>query len=294
MRFVQRKANIVHAIFVRHTVRLVTRFSAPNLGLTELADGGANLYALDSKGQRIYSYDPSRPSVGPKRIASPGDGFPPLTSPPVVFGMIWHLTAEDNIAVAIDRGYKVIFGNPNTTPTASYQSLVAPSNSANIVGIASYGGNLYLLDASGGQIWKYFDDGLGGFIQSPSPWLTVADPHLLSDADSVAVAHNAIYVSKASGEILKFVEGRQTPFSGAMPVHLPSLSQVFARQDLNTIFLVDASDGKIVEVDTSGAYIRTIELPRRVVPGMHQISLSGNGKTIYFLSGDGLYSTPAD
>jgi hypothetical protein len=293
--YILKKADIVHKVFHVAHATFVARFPRQNARLTQLAAGAPNVYALDMGRQKAYSVDPGKPKQRPTLVTRTGDAYTVTVGlGPVDWGIPAQLTAEGNKMIAMDQQYNVVIFEPGVIQPATLETLTAPSGSPSIVAMTTYATNLYLLDVAQGQVWRYEGNGVGGYVTSSTPWFVNAHRHVLRNAAGITIAHNAVYIVLRSGKLLKFVQGKRVPYTlNNLPVLFEHATQVYTRPNLSTIFLVNAASGKIVEVTDSGSYLRTIIVPKKLVVGMHQISVSSGGGTIYFLSHHTLYSTPA-
>jgi hypothetical protein len=120
---------------------------------------------------------------------------------------------------------------------------------------ASYGGNLYIVDSEGDQIWRYRPDenGYGG---QPEAYFTAGTQVDLAGLQAAAIDGN-IWLLFADGRLLKFFGGEQRPFdfqgmSG--PLVSPTALAVPLEGDL--LYVLDAGNGRIVEVTKDGQFLR--------------------------------------
>lgn len=125
--------------------------------------------------------------------------------------------------------------------------------------IASYNGNLYVLDSGAGRIWRYLptDDGYSGQPDNYFGGDTTLD---LSRAVDMAIDGN-IWILYSDGTLQTFYTGRQQPFELEMPPTGP-LSQpraLFVGSEAGTaqaLFILDSGVGRILEYTKDGAYQR--------------------------------------
>ncbi len=109
------------------------------------------------------------------------------------------------------------------------------------VDVTAYGRNLYLLDPSNNQIYKY--PRLRSNYASASEYNTDAD---LSGAVSLAIDGN-VYVLKTGGEIVKLFKSKVEPFQLTdMAVDIASVTQLFTSIELNNLYLLDPVNKRVV------------------------------------------------
>ena len=98
-----------------------------------------------------------------------------------------------------------------------------------------------------------------------------------------------IWVGLRNAQVVKLSNNAPASFSYHVPYSFGHLTQLYTNQSLADIFLVNAVTGHIVEIDKQGKYIVTMVVPSGLVTHMGQITLSGDGKTLYFVSGGSVY-----
>ncbi|HZT96806.1 MAG TPA: hypothetical protein VFB34_08210 [Chloroflexota bacterium] len=267
-------------ILVQNATQIAT-FNQPSASPRILAGGSGNLYVLDRGRRQIYFVPVSG---GPPK---------PVTGAPGAYisGYAWHdpiaLTASGNTMLALDNQYHLLLSNGQ--PPLSAEQLVQPSG-GNTRAATTFGGNLYLLDTVNGQVWRY--SGTGNSYATTSFGILNADPKLLRRGVSLAIDGD-VYVGLAGGRVIKFVGSqRDSSFRVRTPFHILNLTQIYTRPDLSRIFIVDPVLGRIVEIGKHGHYVRTLQFQGSLGTGLLQMTLSADGKTLYFLSGHSLYRVP--
>ena len=120
---------------------------------------------------------------------------------------------------------------------------------------ASYGGNLYVVDGEGDQIWRYRPDenGYGG---EPEAYFAAGNPVDLAGIQAVAIDGN-IWLLFADGRLLKFFGSEQRPFDfQGMPGPLASPTALAVPLAGDVLYVLDAGNGRIVEVTKEGKFLR--------------------------------------
>lgn len=298
--YVQAASDTIHGV-IRPPARLVTRFTATRSMPGQIATGIPDLFVLDMKRQEVWAVDPSRAGAVPTPAAKNGDtSYNTGNGNQTAWTDPRLLASNGHAIVSLDAHYKVLVQDPTAGTAVLTVEALSPPSGGRLTASTTWQGNLYLLDAGNGQVWRYI-----GTNNSYSPFLTTPEARLLKPGGqmrkgvSVAVAHASIYIALTDGQLLRFTQDKKTPTldsQAAFPLSLPIVfrhaTQVYARDDLKTIFLVNSWAGKIVELNTAGVYERTVVVPKRLITGMRQITVSNNGATIYFLSRRNLYSIP--
>ena len=286
--YIQSQIDRMGHIFrlTKASVATVTRIGSADAVPTQITTGAPDLLVLDIHGERIYLIDPTKPNANPQPIVHDGD----IVST-VRWGPPTQLTSNGNEVLGLDGHYNLFSYEPNQIAN-SLQPLTAPSSSARIVASTTYAYNYYLLDTKAGQVWKYIGLGNNYYSNPPIGYLTAPEPSQLSRAVSLAIANDGVYIARSDGKLLKFRNNKPVPFSVRIPIRFQHATQVYARDGLSYIFLYNAASGKIVELNQNGTYARTVIIPHSLLPGLQQMTVSADGKTIYFLSGRTLYSIP--
>jgi len=119
-----------------------------------------------------------------------------------------------------------------------------------ITAMAAYGGNLYLLDASG-AVWRYVATALG-FGQGRN-WLTAAAD--FSKAVSLAVDGSIWVLQSQSPPILKFSLGAKAPFS-LTGLDKPILSprRIFTDEKTENLYVLDNGNYRVLVLSKTGEY----------------------------------------
>lgn len=155
-----------------------------------------------------------------------------------------------------------------------------------ISAIASYGGNLYLLDSGASRIWKYVatENGFSKLGEYLNPD-TFVD---FSQGTSMAI-DGTIWVGTNDGKILRFVGGKQDTFApqGVEPALGSSLA-LFTSDEVKNLYVLDASNKRVVVLDKDGIYLGQYVWQGDLTP--IQLVVSETNKKILLLAGGKLYS----
>lgn len=160
------------------------------------------------------------------------------------------LTAQDNSAFLVKRDEGIFEVNLETSQ--SKKVLEKDPSWGNLVDLASFAGNIYLLDTAKNQIWKYVG-GAGGFSTAQKYWSE--DQNIdLSGASSFSI-DGAIWIITSDGKVIKAVQGKgdfinidglDAPFSPASIVETAADSQF--------VYVLDRGGRRIVRFSKEGEY----------------------------------------
>lgn len=123
------------------------------------------------------------------------------------------------------------------------------------IALATYSGNLYVLDPGHGNVLKYSPDGddyghaAMEYVQTPVDisWSQVVD---------IAIDGN-VYLLASDGSVKKFAGGQPQPFSQEeWPEPLTSAASIFAEPNHQSVLVADPQQGRLVEFTAEGQFVR--------------------------------------
>lgn len=153
-----------------------------------------------------------------------------------------------------------------------------------IVGMESFGGNIYLLDKNANQIWKHISTETG--FTDARPYLNPDTKVDFSKAGTIGI-DGSVNVLLTTGELLKFSQGRPAPLTltGA-DKPIGSGDSLAVSDALKNIYLYDKTNSRIVVFDPAGQY-----LSQYLVSGTYSsIFVDETLKKIFLLTGAKVYS----
>ena len=149
--------------------------------------------------------------------------------------------------------------------------------------IAAYAGNLYLLDAGGGEVWRYLPAG-GGFDSERTGLLGAASMDgaraLHVDGDVFVLVESGVIRFEGSREGVKQLQGIDRPLN--TPVGLA------ANAAGDRLYIADRGGRRVVVADPSGPFLRQYTHPD--FTDLRGITLAPGGDLIYVLTGLGILS----
>lgn len=230
-----------------------------------ITTSGDSLYILDKAGKKVVSVGmetkKSQVVAGPDKIEEP-------ISIAAYEGKVYYLSSSG--VYEVDAGKTKVLEK-------DWQADAL---------LASYAGNLYILDKAEGIIYRYAGTS-SGFSEKQN-WLGAGVSPDFSDAYQWAI-DGSVYVLFPSGKILKFSLGspRNFSISGAYP-NLIKIDAIFADGEDELIYFLDKSGSRVVATDKDGKY--KAQYISDKIKDATGIAVSETYKKIILLTGDKLYS----
>ncbi|MFI5269287.1 MAG: hypothetical protein ACHQ7M_18075, partial [Chloroflexota bacterium] len=225
--------------------------AAKDVNMTAVAADGSAFYGLDGSGQRLVQL--LRQSSQPSIAASRGDksGANQLGAPKL-------LTVRDNGALVLDSN-RTLWGYSASKPKLEQIGLKSAETWKDATAMSAYGPNLYVLDATLGNVWRYASrDGI--FTDAPTRFFEKDNPDLLRQGVSLAI-DGSIWVLTADGQILKLEAGAGQPLAiNGLPQPLGKASQIATQAGFSSLYVLNAAGNRVFEVGKDGRYIRQFSL----------------------------------
>ncbi len=152
---------------------------------------------------------------------------------------------------------------------------------SDIVDMASYNGNLYLLDAGANQVYKYVPTANG--FGSKTSYFGNGNIVDLSGSNSLAI-DSSIYISSPDN-VLKFTGGAQDGFKLSLPNSNVDIYKIFAKKELTNVYLWDKKNGVVYITDKSGEFVKQVQ--SSIFSKAQDIAVYQGG--IYVLDGSKIY-----
>lgn len=276
------------------------------LPVAKLADGGSGggqviadeneVYVLDRAAGRVLHYvvndsaSRSEPAKGDGVILKVGDKMGSVTVDRIR-DIAWVASTGSTKAglVAVTGAallrYDAAAESWRATPVAD------AGQWGDIRAAASFLGNVYLLDASKKQLWKY-TSAADGFNPAAAPYLPANSPVDFSRATDMAIDGD-VWVLNSSGSILRFRSGQKLPFElSGLDRPLKNATAIYTRPEVDALLIADAGNQRIVEFDKNGKFVRQFR-PRAqdgdVLGALRALSANDTKRKFYFISGDTVY-----
>jgi hypothetical protein len=150
-------------------------------------------------------------------------------------------------------------------------------------GLSTYIGNVYVLDKSQNQIFKFVSAD-SGFVKAN--YFSTITPDL-SKAVSIAI-DSSIYVLTSDGNISKFTKGAADTFTVAgLDTPLASPTKIFTNATTDNVYILDNGNSRIVVLDKSGNYKNQYQAG--VLKTAKDFEVLEKDKKIYVLSSNKIY-----
>ena len=155
--------------------------------------------------------------------------------------------------------------------------------------LATYSGNLYIVDTKANQIWRYRPSD-NGYENPPEPYFSKDAPVDLAGVQSMAIDGN-IWLLYADGRLLKFFAGEHKAFElTGMPDPLSAPTAVATAREGDLLYIADGGNGRILEFDKEGKFQRQFRPAEgNLFKDMRGLYLDEATSLFYVLSGDTLY-----
>lgn len=157
--------------------------------------------------------------------------------------------------------------------------------------MAGFQGNLYLLDAEGGQIWRY-EGREAVFSLPPRPYFDQARPELNEALDLAIEPDGAVFVLRQDGEVLRFFGGNPLPFSItglSQPLGRPVALFLSPGPPAPSLYIADAGEQRIIHLSLSGVYLGQIKADAGSFEGLSGLFVDEAGQRLFFTNNQGLF-----
>ncbi len=242
---------------------------------------GNDAFILDSASQKIY-----RCKIAAQTCAVALISGESISGQKV--GKLLNLTSRVTNVVALDDARVAYIFDPDTNawqsqPVGDASKLQQPKD------IATYDGNLYLLDAKPSQVLKYAS---GKYGEAPDDW--IKDPASVTQLkEPVAMAiDGVIYVVLRDGKILTMQGGKvvrtiipKDTGSGASP------TDFFTGTDTRDLYLLRASEGSISRISKDGQTLSIFKVPaaNEELATLDGMTVDEGRSKLYLIAGSKVY-----
>jgi len=250
-----------------------------DVSLQRLVVGGGAAYLLDRKGGRVVALPLGQPEAKAEVILSEGDFVGVLRAGRPV-QMTWAPDVDGGRLLILDSERNLFSFHP--TKGAGLVSLRGADGWKSMDGLASYNGNLYVLDTQGGQVWRYLPTE-GGFDSERTGLLSGAD---LAGAVGLSVGGD-VYLLTDEGGIRRFSGGQEIAFEMEgidQPIVSPA-SPVLV--EAGALLVVDRGNKRVVAFSLSGRFQRQFVSGR--FTDLQAVAVDEVAARLYLLDGDSLY-----
>lgn len=232
-----------------------------------ISASGGNIFVLDKTGKKVVSValDTKKSMV--------------VAGPDVI-------TAADDMATYNNNVFILMPDGVYEVGSTSETKVIDKTWNGDAL-ISAFAGNLYVLDKSGGEIYRY-QSGPGNTFGSREKWLSPGTSADFSRASGWGIG-GAIYVLYPNSKILRFSLGSPQNFSikGVVP-EIGNIDKLYADPDNQYIYLLDRTGGRVVAIDKNGQY--KAQYLSDQIKGSIGLVVSEKAKKIILLNGSKLFS----
>lgn len=241
----------------------------------QILAGGGNIYVLDPYANTLYLIDEN--GKAPTALLTKGWTISRQKVDDLV-GATWR----GDTLVVMDRSRAYTLDGPNGTWRVA--PLAAAGLGLGTHRVASFEGNLYVLDSASHQILKFVK---GAYNRTPQRWLKQGGTADLTGAIDIAI-DGRIYALTAAGQILTLARGQiektltvdvspaiQTPAALISPPGSPYL-------------YVAEAGGRILKLGKDGTLVRQYRLPEGStdLSSLSDLWVDATGRTLYAVAGN--------
>ncbi len=160
------------------------------------------------------------------------------------------------------------------------------------ISVASYNGNLYVLDTAANRLLRY-EPTPSGYDSPPGDYFASGVTVTLAGAVDMAIDGN-LYLLYSSGTVAKYLRGQSVPFSQAnMDEPLLSPTSVHATGTLDQtgfLYVADAGNHRIVQFNKSGEFVQQFRSRTSgLLADLRGLYVDDNLGKMYVISGCKLY-----
>lgn len=232
---------------------------------------GSNLLLLDPSSKTLVSIDVSRKSN--KVLAGENQLGTAIMS---------SLNGNFAFANSSDKGILRVDTTNNKVTTVAK----VDKDLTGVVDIAGFASNVYLLDKTGNQIWKYLATTDG--YSDKKTYLNAGVKADFSKAVRMQI-ESSIYVLGSDGKILRYTRGAVDTFSlSGLDKEIKDPKSFFTSSDVDNIYILDSGNSRLVVVDKKGVYKAQYQGDKLGI--VSDLVADEKGKKVYLLDGSKIYS----
>ena len=267
---------VVQVDQLRSVLEFEGALTAP-LAPLALASGGGRLWLLDGERGRLFAIDPAGATPPQERYRS-GERYDlAIAGDPLAIA--WDEAGRR--LLLLDAGRTLFAVAPDGPPLPLPLRDAAEIRS--VQAIATYAGSLYLLDADGGEIWRYLPAG-EGFDSERDPRLGGVDlagaRALAVDGELIVLGDDGLRRFTGGGEPAPLLRGIDRPLESPA-----GLVEDVAR---GRVYVADRGGRRIVLSARSDDFLAQFHHPQFF--DLRALALSADGTALYVLTGEGVFA----
>ncbi|HLF08518.1 MAG TPA: hypothetical protein VI789_04125 [Dehalococcoidia bacterium] len=252
-----------------------------DIALEALVVANNTAFLLDTKGGRVLAV----PSGGGQAaiVYQDGESYGGTPAKKPLY-LTWEGNASSGRLLVLDTERKLFEVRPGSQPAPL--ALRRSNTWSSVAGIATYDGNLYVLDPRGNQVHRYLPAATG-FDSEPTAVLTGSRD--LASAQGIAVDAD-IFVFLKDGRVRRFRGGNDMDFPlGGIDRALKAPTDIAIVSGSEEIFLADSGNKRVVVANKDGNYRR--QFVSNSFTDLRALALDATGAQLYVIVGDTLLAT---
>lgn len=260
----------------------------------QIAASDQDVFLLDEQG-RVYQFvindasGEAKPIAGNGTVLKPGDKVGEESIAKIQL-LVSAARGQDKAAIVAVTAQSLL----SYDLEAAQWTATPVSDSAqwgDLRAIESFGGNIYLLDAKNNQIYRYAPNAAGYSAKATNYFPANAQP-LLNKAVDMAIDGD-VWVLNDNGSVERFRAGASIPFElGALPTPLQDPVAIFTRPEVDSLYIADAGNRRIVEFDKNGKFVRQFKPDAEndaVFKTLRDFAVNETKRKFYFVNADAAY-----
>ena len=253
-----------------------------------LAVGGGWIWLVEQAGGRLFrialTFDEEGATPLVEELYRSGERYGGAVAQAPA-GIAWDEAGER--LLLLDAG-RTLFAFTPRPDGGAVEPVVLPLRDIAEVGsvqaIAAYSGNLYLLDAAGGEVWRYLPAGAG--YDSERTGLLGG---VVIDGAQTLFVDGDVYLLDGEGVLRRFRLGQEQPLlmQGLDEPPRPAAG-VVGEPSRGRLYIGDRGGGRVVVSARGGDFIA--QYRHLAFFDLRALALSGRGGELFVLTGEGVYA----
>lgn len=290
---IQDQLNEIDGVAVLYFLPTLAEFGGARL--TQVAVSGQDLFVLDRANKRIYRYTVNDVSGAANPVGKDGiilqDGDK-IKDYAVTDLRGMTLAARDqDKSVLVVAGADALLIYDLESGEWSVQPIADAANWGDVRAMASFGGNIYLLDAAKHQIYKYLVSD-SGYTPNSTPYFPANAQPVWANAMDMAIDGD-VWVLDAKGVLWRYRVGTSLAFElSGLSTPLKNPTALFTRPEVDALYIADPSNGRIVEFDKNGRFVRQFKPSADksdALKNVRDMAIHVNKRKLYFISDAAVY-----
>ncbi|MBV8086881.1 MAG: hypothetical protein JO247_18905, partial [Chloroflexi bacterium] len=245
---------------------------------TQVGGSSGGLFVIDAGGHRLIQVAPGQKVASAVAMKGDKNGSNQLADPKLV-------SVVDGQALMLDSNRNLWRYDPSKKNLEQI-GLKSSDTWKDATAMAGYGPNVYVLDATVGNIYRYASRG-GQFTDAPTRFLAKDDTDMLGKAVSLAI-DGSVWALTSDGQVLKLEGGARVPFSiSGLPQPIGKAAQLYTDAGVSSLYVLDVANSRVLQLAKDGRYLKqfNLNLPAPAV----SFSVDEPARALYVLSANNVY-----